>query len=281
MGSPPEKQGMPEDLKKRWQDCLAQEGDPEERAEEHMIDWAFPPGREGQARRQEWKQWLTRVFRDRDIEAVIRRYYPSNETPESPIQTVDEFLLGRTPVLNGWYGLFDPGHGRAPSWYQEAYDETSPEDQTPAIFVGWYDAWVFCRWARWDGLSCRLPHEDEWEYAAKAGTPSDWDYWWGDEFDATKCNAERRVGRTTKPDERHANSWGFEDMLGNVWEWCEDSYRRAYSRTSESESSARVLRGGSWHSFASDCRSAFRYGLPADSFGRVGLRSARALPRKS
>ena len=74
---------------------------------------------------------------------------------------------------------------------------------------------------------------------------------------------------------------GFVDILGNVWEWCEDEYRRVYSRTGTSDSSARVLRGGAWYSNAERLRSPFRNdNLPADSEDYSGVRAARAL-RKS
>ncbi len=53
----------------------------------------------------------------------------------------------------------------------------------------------------------------------------------------------------------------------------------AYSRTSEPDSSARVLRGGSWLNRATAVRSAFRdHGHPSNSSLDVGFRVARALP---
>ena len=120
-----------------------------------------------------------------------------NETPEDAYRTpyVAQFLLSHSPTINAWYRLYDPGHG---SQY-ENYARRSATDGTPVICVTWYDAWAFCLWARWDGRSCRLPQEHEWEYAAKAGTPWDWDYWWPGAFDASKCNAEGCVGNTTEP----------------------------------------------------------------------------------
>ena len=189
------------------------------------------------------------MFRKKDLEAVVRRFYTANETPEEPIQQVDAFRFHRWPAINAWYRLFDPSHGTNDSWYREVYSRISPDADTPVIFVTWYDAWVFCLWARWEGKSCRLPREHEWEYAAKAGTPWDQNYWWGDEFDSSKANGDQNVGRTTAPAPEHANPWGFEDILGNVWEWCQDEYHRAYVREEGDDpasSSARVLRGGSW-----------------------------------
>ena len=132
------------------------------------------------------------------------------------MQRIDGFELARTPTLNAAFRLFLPQHGIESSHFSAEYEKISPADDTPVIFVTWYDAWAFCQWAHWDGRSCRLPHEDEWEYAAKAGTPWDQNYWWGDEFDTDKCNADSRVGSTTPPTESHQNPWGLIDMLGNV-----------------------------------------------------------------
>jgi hypothetical protein len=222
---------------------------------------SYSPGRAGQQARQENVEWWTKLFRDRNVDAISRWLYPSNETPVHAIQSVTAFSLCRWPTVNGWYRLFDPGHGLVDSWYRDTYGQISPEDETPAIFVSWYDAWSFCLWARWAGQSCELPHENQWEYAAKAGTDWSWNYWCGDEFDASKCNADQNVGRTTRPDPAHANPWGLEDILGNVWEWTDDEYRRAYDLDAPPDSSARVLRGGSWNDDAYFVRSAFRYGL--------------------
>jgi len=281
MGAPPEKQGMPADLRRTWKKYLEREGDPAELAEQHLSQISYPPGKAGQqARKQAIDRW-TRFFQDRDLEAILQLYYPANETPVVRTQEIGAFRLNRWPTVNAWYRIFDPGHGLANSWYRDRYEPISPDAETPAIYVSWYDAWAFCLWARWDGQSCRLPHENEWEYAAKAGTDWSWNYWWGDAFDPDKCNAEGNVGRTTRPDPAHANPWGLEDMLGNVWEWTEDEYRRAYDLDLPPDSSARVSRGGSWFDIAFVARSAFRVDdRPWRSEDFLGFRVARALPRK-
>ena len=281
MGAPPEKQGMPPDLKDTWQKYLEQDGDPAERAEQYLAYWIVSPGKADQKRQASELQWWTGVFRNRDLAAIERLCFPPDETPEDHQQKIDGFLLCPVPTVNAVFRLFAPEHGVRPSWYQEEYEQRSAEERTPAIFVNWYDAWVFCRWAHWDGQSCRLPREHEWEYAAKAGTNWEWNYWWGDGFDQTKCNANQHVGHATPPTAEHANPWGFQDMLGNVWEWCQDQYRRQFSLSAAATSSARVLRGGSWLSYPWLTRSAFRdYGRPSDSDFNVGFRVARALPRE-
>ena len=60
------------------------------------------------------------------------------------------------------------------------------------------------------------------------------------------------------------NAWGLYDMHGNVYEWCLDWYNGSYGIAAVSDpvgpntGSFRVLRGGSWGSDASFCRSANR-----------------------
>lgn len=283
MGSPPEKQGMPEELRRQWKAYLEQEGDPAQRAQQHLASLSFAPGRAGQEFKAFEICWWTDVFRDKDVERIASRLYVSDETPVKRIQEIDGFALNRWSTINAWYRLFDPGHGLVDSWYLETYREISPDSETPAIYISWYDAWAFCLWARWDGDSCRLPHENEWEYAAKGGTEWHWNYWWDDNrFDSSKCNADRNVGRTTRPDPAHSNPFGLVDILGNVWEWTADEYRAAYDLDAPPDSSARVLRGGSWGSDTFVVRSAYRdRDQPWNSEDLTGFRVARALPRKS
>ena len=159
--------------------------------------------------------------------------------------------------------------------------------------MSWFDAWAFAEWCHWQGKSCRLPFECEWEYAAKFDTKPEWNYWWGDEPIAEFFNGEYRERRTTSPSPTHANpktqarevdptGVGLQDMLGNVWEWCLDIYRPAYRCHLEDQITknpivSRVLRGGAFDYNANYCRSAFRFhGPPAITIINCGVRLARA-----
>jgi formylglycine-generating enzyme required for sulfatase activity len=71
-------------------------------------------------------------------------------------------------------------------------------------------------------------------------------------------------------------------MLGNVWEWTDDEYRRVYDLQALPDGCARVLRGGSWDYDSFSVRSAFRsVNEPWNSGRFTGFRVARALQRKS
>ena len=83
--------------------------------------------------------------------------------------------------------------------------------------------------------------------------------------------------------EKRANAWGFFDMHGNVWEWCEDTWHRSYKGAPRDGSAwvtrdagERVFRGGSWDYFAQMIGgSAGRAGIPAlTRRNDVGVRPA-------
>ena len=79
------------------------------------------------------------------------------------------------------------------------------------------------------------------------------------------------------------NQWGMHDILGNVWEWCEDG-PRTYANEAivdplgpMTHRAPRVVRGGGWHSSRSfGVRAADRMAIaPNTTDKRVGFRLAR------
>ena len=75
----------------------------------------------------------------------------------------------------------------------------------------------------------RLPSEAEWEYACWAGSPND-----GisvispeqlDRIAWTNRISDKKVQQVAL---KEPNAWGLYDMIGNVYEWCEDEYHNSY-----------------------------------------------------
>ena len=117
----------------------------------------------------------------------------------------------------------------------------------------------------------RLPTEVEWEYACRAGATTSRSFGAADSllphYAWYSRNSESRFipGARLKP-----NDWGLFDMLGNVWEWCQDD---------AGDGKGRVIRGGSMASLPWQVRSAERewVGGVERSAEVIGFRPARTL----
>ena len=252
------------------------------------------PGKTGDYYRQRNRKRLIEFRESRDLNAIEEWLYTLDETPSSGWiePKLPNYNLNALPVLRGWYGLFDTGHGNRGEWYSDKLNKIAPTASHSVFYVTWYDAWAFSKFAHWDGMSCRLPHEDEWEKGAKGARrleDCDWRYWWGDNDDESHrtCDLDFDEGVSSPPllnlnsskGEGHKTPLGLIDILGNQWEWTADEYRREYSRSamSKSDSTSRVCRGGGWFSDPSNVRASVRgYNRPAYLFYGIGFRLARA-----
>jgi formylglycine-generating enzyme required for sulfatase activity len=180
--------------------------------------------------------------------------------------------------------------------YQRARGLPTPADPgaLPAVNISWDDAQAFIAWLdAASGRHFRLPSEAEWEYAARAGTRTD--YWWGDSWSADYANGTGVRGRDIWAERAPvgrfpANRFGLFDMLGNVWQWTADCYAATYrnaptdgSPVSGNSDCGRVLRGGSWCDTPDWMRVSTRNWFEADDrFDYVGVRLAEEVgPRKS
>jgi formylglycine-generating enzyme len=162
----------------------------------------------------------------------------------------------------------------------------------PVEQVSWDDIqiWIECLDQITD-RNYRLPTEAEWEYAARsplkekalkkleryAGTDQMHETGWFEENE----NQSTRTARLKTP-----NAFGLYDMSGNVWEWCQDHYKKEYDPKNIDFSAFdggekgdhRVLRGGSFDYAGPGCRVAFRYGRhPGYAWPRLGFRLALSL----
>jgi hypothetical protein len=182
------------------------------------------------------------------------------------VTVASNFYLGKSPVTQDQYEAVT---GRNPTDHEQIGD-------APVDSVDWNSANEYCqkltKLDREAGVlpenwEYRLPTEAEWEYACRAGRseprhgqPQDV-AWYHDNAD----EKPHAVGQKTP------NPWGFHDMLGNVWEWCQDWFVA---------NSCRSVRGGSYFNSARFCRSAQRWGWIPNNPGRYcGFRLLAAATR--
>jgi formylglycine-generating enzyme required for sulfatase activity len=228
---------------------------------------------------------------------LMERYYPVMVPVEGGIfdmgcdpgdrcedlhkQEVSSFQMAKYETTWWQYFLFCKATGnefKSPEW--------SAEGDNPAVNVSWYDATAYCNWvskqlgkreiiakAAAENYSVpfrggyRLPTEAEWEYAAGGGIKSRTQYAGTDDegqLENFAWYSDNAGGRTQKVGTRNANPLGLHDMSGNVWEWCWDRYGDYPKKPQKDylglpDGSRRVVRGGSWDSFAERCRTAGRY----------------------
>lgn len=130
----------------------------------------------------------------------------------------------------------------------------------PIVGVTWYGATAYAKW-----VGKRLPTEAEWEIAALGGLEKTL-YPTGPTIDRTQANFFS--SDTTAVMSYPPNGYGLYDMVGNVYEWCEDWYAYNYYDTSFQEPISpkgppqgvyRVLRGGCWKSLQDDLRCSHRH----------------------
>jgi len=129
-----------------------------------------------------------------------------------------------------------------------------------------------------------LPTEAEWEFACRAGTTTRFSFGDGDsQFGDHSWHSGNSGSKTHPVGEKKPNAWGFYDMHGNVWEWCQDWYADKLPGGNVTDPKGpragfkRVFRGGSWGIVAPRCRSAYRvWKLPVYRDYSLGFRVALA-----
>jgi len=147
-----------------------------------------------------------------------RKNGPLQETP-AHLVTVQPFSMDRTEVTNTEYAEFVRETNHAPPSHWNANKPAFGQELWPVVNVSFDDATAFAAWrSKRDGVSYRLPTEEEWEYAARNGEQSDlypWGPEWKDKVAVVKDATPAPVG--SRPEGK--NKWGVFDLIGNVWEW--------------------------------------------------------------
>jgi formylglycine-generating enzyme required for sulfatase activity len=195
-----------------------------------------------------------------------------NERPVHPV-TVKGFRLDRTEVTVGAYAqCVRAGVCSEPDAYQDERGNhrifcnwKHPQNRFahPINCVDFQQAKAFCAWA-----GKRLPSEEEWECAARAGSEGRTYPWGNDKPDQSRlnaCGSECPSNLVAKGFPRWspmyevddgwpetapvgsflagASKHGVLDLAGNVWEWTASEYAAYDGSQSEKKP---VLRGGSW-----------------------------------
>ena len=209
---------------------------------------------------------------------------------EAPVHTVylDEYYIGKDKITNQEYARFilDKGYEQAEYWTNGGFGQYGDRprhwmrerfhggglpgnENFPVVGVSWFEAAAYCRWlSDKTGQTYRLPTEAEWEKAAR-GTDQR-QFAWGDSIDGSYANYDNSGGpyepgltpvgfydgsvRDDFATHDNCSPYGARDMIGNVWEWCQDWYggSEMYQNSPKKNpqgpktGSSRVLRAGGW-----------------------------------
>ena len=201
---------------------------------------------------------------------------------------------GKTRAIAGqewWLGV------EGASWRKPAGSGTNLKKimDHPVVHVSWNDAVAYAEWA-----GKRLPSEAEWEYAARGGRKQNI-FPWGNELlpangrhrcnvwqgDFPRENTLKDGYFSTAPAHMFPpNEFGLRNVIGNVWEWCQDTWSIDHQTSGPKKNSIKtpldkrkVAKGGSFlchHSYCNRYRCSARIpNLPDDSACNWGFRCVR------
>ena len=225
---------------------------------------------------------------------------------EKPVHKVpiSAFLMGKTPVTVAmWEEYVSHSDVSMPPEPDPKFDGAQKfnigwkDKDHPIVNVNWEECKGFATWAsEVSGVNLTLPSEARWEYACRGGREG-LKYPWGNDFDRSKVWCSDEIpgdrGSTGSVNRRvyvwRNHPWGLIDVVGNVWEWCEDWYdpkwyaipqaserdvvnvdssptiKIVYSDNTSENKPSRCVRGCSWdNSNPGDFRCAFRFSLSPD-----------------
>jgi serine/threonine protein kinase/formylglycine-generating enzyme required for sulfatase activity/tetratricopeptide (TPR) repeat protein len=243
-----------------------------------------------------------------------------NVTLETPRRVVipRRFAIATKEVTFEQWQRFErtnTGLGLPPSFVKQH----SPDSNGAMIGFNWYIAVHYCNWLseqeglprdQWcylpnkagaydEGMKIpadvldrggyRLPTEPEWEFACRSGAVTS-------RYFGLSIELLDKYARYQANSKEHSwpcgsllpNDLGLFDMLGNEFEWIQDSIRRSMREKrglfidtismseSVSDKSIRLLRGGSFYFPPADVRSAYRFWCaPELRYADYGFRPAR------
>ena len=183
--------------------------------------------------------------------------------------TLSTYNIGETEVTRMlWYAVM----GTDPS-------EFKGDLSRPVEMVSWNDCQTFItKLNKLTGKHFRLPTEAEWTFAARGGNLSHGYLYAGSDVVGNVAWYEGNSSATQPVATKAPNELGIYDMSGNVWEWCQDWYGdfptgNHTNPQGPSTGTARVFKGGSWHSPANNCTIGTRsHTAPENQVNHRGLR---------
>ncbi|WP_372759942.1 SUMF1/EgtB/PvdO family nonheme iron enzyme [Pseudoalteromonas sp.] len=153
------------------------------------------------------------------------------------------------------------------TWRNPGYEQNN---DFPAVCLTYGDAKAYAEWLSGQtGQQFRLPSEVEWEYAARAG--SETEYPWGNDIGKNLancgwCGSEWSNNSAAPVGSFSPNAFGLYDTVGNVWEWTS-------KKAGESDV---AVRGGAWNFAPSLARASTRLILAPDFRSNyIGFRLVR------
>jgi len=153
------------------------------------------------------------------------------ERPTYKVTISNPFAIGKYEVTFDEYDFFCEQTG-----CKMPFSEGWGRGKRPVIDITWHDAAAYVKWlTEQTGQNYYLPSEAQWEYAARAGTQTN--YWWGNEpgdklAQCGDCAAIHRCKEckdvpllddgTAEVGSFKPNPFGLYDVHGNVMEWTAD-----------------------------------------------------------
>jgi formylglycine-generating enzyme required for sulfatase activity len=239
---------------------------------------------------------MEREFNNDIVESLIRRF--NWEAPKHMVK-VPAFYMSKYEITQAqWRAV-----ASLPKVKTDLLSDPSSfkGSNLPVETITWEEAIEFCeRLSLATGRRFRLPTEAEWEYAARAGTNTPFNF--GDSIRTEWANFQGKFPYNNSPkgDFRETtvaagslggpNAFGLYDMHGNVWEWCSDVWNESYEGAPSDGSSwetgkipyLRIIRGGAWDSLGGECRSNARNRMTATiRLNSIGLRIVADIPEQN
>lgn len=201
---------------------------------------------------------------------VEMRRFGADSEKLKPLPRVTKYLEQESMDIDG---VTAP----TPLYYPDVTYAYGDKPSQPAVSMTQFAARQYTKWL--SGITTReyrLPTEAEWEYAARAGSTSEFSFENESAIDDYAWYAGNSNDELNAVGTKLANAWGLHDVHGNVAEMTLDEYDAThYSALGESTTAEdavrwptqlypRVVRGGAWFDEPSACRSAARHQTDGD-----------------